>query len=269
VIVMVHGLCMSDIGAGPRAHDHARALSRDLAADVVHLRYNSGRHISTNGTEFAHLLEQFVACWPRRSVDLALVGHSMGGLVIRSACASAAAQDHRWPQRLRGIVSLGTPHHGAPMERAGQGVDLLLGTSPYTAAFTRLGRLRSAGITDLRHGAILDGDWQGGDRFLDHGDARTPQPLPVTVPCFAVAGSLTRAASGRRPRSDGLVPVASALGHHVNPALDLAIPASRQWVAYGTGHLALLRRPVVYRKLREWLAGAFDEGRAGRKCPRP
>jgi hypothetical protein len=261
VVVMVHGLCMSDLQWNRQSRDCGQALARDLSADALYLHYNSGRHISTNGAEFAALLEQLVASWPVPLHELILVGHSMGGLVIRSACAAAERGAFQWPALLGALAFLGTPHHGAPLERGGQGLDLLLAASPYTAAFTRLGRLRSAGITDLRHGSILDQDWQGRDRFLHRADLRESRPLPVAVPCFAIAGSLSKAApTGRRAaRSDGLVPVASALGRHADPRMNLNFAPAHQWVAYDVGHLDLLSNPAVYAQLQRWLAQSLSD----------
>ena len=165
IVVMAHGLCMSDTMWNRQEHDHGQRLAQDLQADVVYLRYNSGRHISTNGAEFAMLLERMVATWPVPVRDLVLIGHSMGGLVIRSACAAGEASGQRWMRPLRALVFLGTPHHGAPLERGGHGMDMLFNASRYTVAFARLGQLRSAGITDLRYGSVLDRDWTGRDRF--------------------------------------------------------------------------------------------------------
>jgi alpha-beta hydrolase superfamily lysophospholipase len=254
-VVLVHGLCMGDLQWNRESHDHGEALARDLGANALYLRYNSGRHVSTNGTELAALLHQLVESWPIPLCELVLVGHSMGGLLIRSAYAAAESGAHRWKKLLRALVFVGTPHHGAPMERGGQGIDLLLAASPYTAAFTRLSRLRSAGITDLRHGSVLDSDWRGRDRFGCRADLRQPQPLPAAVPCFAIAGSLSKATprNGRAARSDGLVPVASALGRHRDPRRDLGFAPRRQWVAYGTGHLDLLSSLAVHRQLQRWL----------------
>ena len=255
VVVMIHGLCMNDLQWKRESHDHGRALGRDLDADALYLHYNSGRHVSTNGAELAALLEQFVARWPVPLRDIVLVGHSMGGLVARSAFAAARKGGLSWAGRVRALVFLGTPHHGAALERGGHGVDRLLAASPYTAAFTRLGRLRSAGITDLRHGSVRDDDWQQHDRFAHVRDTRRPLPLPRGVPCFAVAGSLSKAAPGRgrAPRGDGLVSVASALGRHGDAERDLGIEPARQWIAYGTGHLDLLASKAVHRQMKRWL----------------
>jgi pimeloyl-ACP methyl ester carboxylesterase len=257
VVVMVHGLCTTDAIWNRRSHDHGQSLAQDMQADAVYLCYNSGRHISTNGAELAALLERMVDAWPVSLRELVLVGHSMGGLVIRSACAASEASGHKWLRLLQALVFLGTPHQGAPLERGGHGVDLLFSASPYTVALTRLGRVRSAGITDLRHGSVLDQDWLGRDRFARAGYLRHPQPLPRDVPAFAIAGSLSKGACARRraPRSDGLVPVASALGQHSDPGVALSIPSSRQWIAYGTGHLDLLSSKAVYEQMRHWLAG--------------
>ncbi len=254
-VVLVHGLCMNDVQWLYRGHDHGAALARDLGMTAVYLRYNSGRHISTNGAAFSQALDRMTKAWPVKLERIVLVCHSMGGLVSRSACLHAAATRAQWISKLTDIVFLGTPHHGAPLERAGSWVDRLVGLSPYSAPFMRLGRLRSAGIRDLRHGNLRDSDWMRDD--AGHVDGRTPTPLPKGVRCHAIATStLTEdaAMAARTPRGDGLVPIASALGQHPNPDFDLRIPASRQWVGYDINHLELLSSPLVYARIRRWLA---------------
>ena len=155
-LVLVHGLCMSDLQWTRKGHNHGAALARDLGYTPVHLHYNSGLHISTNGRAFASLVETLVDRWPVPVEELAIVGHSMGGMLSRSAYHYATAAGYDWPRYLRKIVFLGTPHHGAPLERGGAWVNTAFGLSPYTAALARLGRIRSAGITDLRYGNLLD-----------------------------------------------------------------------------------------------------------------
>jgi pimeloyl-ACP methyl ester carboxylesterase len=258
LVVLLHGLCMNDLQWKRKGHDHGAALAHDLAYTPVYLHYNSGLHISANGRAFAKLLENLVRAWPVPLTELVLIGHSMGGLVARSACHYGALAHHKWRQRLDKLVFVGTPHHGAPFERGGNWVDMLLGATPYTAPLARLGKIRSAGITDLRFGNLLDEDWEKRDRFERSGDLRVPLPLPEGVACFAIAGAL-----GKKPGSfsdhllgDGIVPLASALGRHTNPRLTLAFDDPRQWVAYGTSHLDLLSRPEVYAQIKRWLGGS-------------
>eukprot|EP01034_Spumella_vulgaris_P045189 gene45189-56272_t len=190
VVVLAHGLCMNDLQWQRNGHDHGAMLARERGYTALYLHYNTGRHISENGDAFAHKLETLLAQWPVPVEELVIVGHSMGGLVARSACHDGARAGHRWLAQLSKLVFLGSPHHGAPLERGGNWVHLLTGLTPYTAPFTRLAKLRSAGITDLRHGSLLEGDWAGRDRFA-HGNAPpAPVPLPSGVACYAVAATI-------------------------------------------------------------------------------
>ena len=248
LLVLAHGLCMNDLQWRRQGHDHGAALARDLGYTPVYLRYNSGLHISTNGRAFADQLAALLKRWPVPVAELAILGHSMGGLVARSACHYGNAAGYEWPRHLKKLVFLGTPHHGAALERGGNWVDAALGISQYTAPFARLGKIRSAGITDLRHGNLLDEDWEGRDRFEPAGDLRRSLPLPEGVDCYAIA-----AATGK-DSGDGLVLVNSALGQHEEPGRTLSIPESRQWIAHGIHHFDLLSRPEVYKKIETWLA---------------
>jgi pimeloyl-ACP methyl ester carboxylesterase len=254
LLVLVHGLCMNDIAWTREGHDHGEALAQDLGYIPLYLQYNSGRHISINGREFAATLEQLLRAWPVPVTELAIVGHSMGGLVARSACHYGAEAGHAWRRSLKKLVFLGTPHHGAPLERAGNWVDILVGISPYTAPFARLGKVRSAGIKDLRHGDLLDEDWMDRHSERTH-DSRRFVPLPAGVRCFAVAATKEPLPGGKRLKSDGLVPVKSALGQHRDPALSLPIPPSRQRVFHGLDHFDLLSSREVGACLGQWLAG--------------
>jgi len=253
--VLVHGLGLNDRHWNRKGHDHGAALARDLGYTPVYLHYNSGQHISINGRAFAELLDVALAQWPVQVEELVIIGHSMGGLVARSAYHYGAIAGHDWPRRLHKLIFLGTPHHGAPLERGGQWVDLALGKNPYTVAFTRLGRIRSAGNTDLRYGNLLDQDWDGRDRFEHVGDARQAVPLPESVQCFAIAATTGNRAGDLYDRvlGDGLVPLSSALGHHEEPHFALSFAESRQWIGYAMGHLELLDRQEVYGQIRTWL----------------
>jgi hypothetical protein len=112
--------------------------------------------------------------------------------------------------------------------------------------------LRSEGITDLRHGNLLDADWLGVSRF-DHRDLRQAVPLPAGVVCYAIASTAGGAGASGSMRGDGLVPIDSALGRHSDPAFDLGLPDDRCWLGHGTHHLDLLSDPAVYRRLLGWL----------------
>jgi len=253
VVVLVHGSSMSDRQWLRGGHDHGASLARDLGYTPVYVLYNSGLHISTNGKELAGLLERLTASWPAAIGELTIVGHSMGGLVARSACIAGDLAGHGWRRQLRRLVCIGSPHHGAPLERVGHVFQGLLGISPYSDPLSRLGRLRSAGVTDMRFGYVLDEHWSGRDRF-DHGrDPRGAMKLPDGVACYAIAGTASTKPGGRR-LGDGVVPVDSALGRHPRPELTLAFPLDHQWIGYGIGHLDLLARPEVYEVLHGWLA---------------
>lgn len=255
LLLLVHGLCMNDTQWLRGGHDHGAFLAQKLGCTPVHVRYNSGLHTSINGHELAGQIERLVAQWPALE-SITVLGHSMGGLLARAAVFYGRQMGHRWPAQFKHLIFLGTPHHGAPLERAGHGVDVLLAASPFTRPFTQLGMLRSAGITDLRHGHVLDDDWQGRGRFelaLDH---RRPLPLPEGVACFAVAATLApqRGLLADRLTGDGLVPLRSALGQHDDPARRLVFAKHSQRIVYRTGHLELLSSAVVAQQLVQWLA---------------
>ncbi|HSD61111.1 MAG TPA: alpha/beta hydrolase [Burkholderiales bacterium] len=256
LLVLAHGICMSDLQWDREGHDHGAALACDLGYTPVYLHYNSGLHISANGRAFADTLEELVREWPVPLEELVILGHSMGGLVARSACHYGRLAGHGWLRYLGRLVFLGTPHHGSPLERAGNWVDVLLGASPYSAPLARVGKVRSAGVTDLRYGNLLDEDWEGKDRFARAGDRRQPVPLPDGVACYAIAAT-EEAKRGRLAAvlpSDGLVPLDSALGRHRKPELALDFPEGRRWIAPGTGHFDLLCRAEVYARIRDWLS---------------
>ena len=121
-----------------------------------------------------------------------MIAHSMGGLVSRSACHYGKTSGHTWLNHLRKLVFLGTPHHGAPLEKGGNRIDKILQMNPYSAPFSTLGKIRSRGITDLRYGNVVDDDWKGRDRFNAGGDRRIPVPLPESVQCYAIAATLRK-----------------------------------------------------------------------------
>jgi pimeloyl-ACP methyl ester carboxylesterase len=253
LLVLLHGLCMNDLQWQRAGHDHGDALTRELGYTPVYLHYNSGLSVSTNGRILAQLMERLYDAWPVPIERLVMMGHSMGGLVARSAIQHGALLQRgglRWPSRVDDLVCLGTPHQGAPLERAGHGVDVFLSAAPYAAPLARLGKVRSAGINDLRHGNIVSGP------SGDDGTHRSAQvSLPEKTRCFAIAASMGPATGNLKAKllGDGLVPVASALGQHHEPHRHLAFAADRQAVVHDTGHLDLLSSGEVVGLLRQWL----------------
>lgn len=237
-LVLLHGLCMNEAQWRRKADGDGADFPAALAAlgyQPLGLRYNSGRAIWRNGAELATLLDELPG-------PITLLGHSMGGLVARSAIAQAGDRD--WPARLQALITLGTPHLGAPLERGGQQVQQLLAASAYSRPLAALAARRSAGIRDLAQGSLLAADEGVASRI----------PLPAGVACYAVAATTAKKPSGPPARwlGDGLVPVASALGRHREAArrLDFSDTA----VFTGLGHLALQIDPAVLAQLQAWLA---------------
>jgi PGAP1-like protein len=263
VLVVIHGLCMNDLQwttqADGKTVNHAEALATKLGYTPVYVRYNTGLHTSQNGQTLSNQLELLSALWLTPLTEISVLVHSMGGLVTRSAVHAAQHSQRQWVNKLKNIVFLGTPHHGAPLEKAGNWVDVLLGVTPYSAPFKRLVELRSAGITDLRFGNVLDSDWQGEDRFKhktkqEHSN-REHLPLPEGVACFTVAATMAakRSLLADRLIGDGLVPLNSALGVHSDPARNLAFVKSSQLIVYRTNHMAMLESAEVGGQLVDWL----------------
>ncbi len=255
LLILVHGLCMNDLqwltADNEKNHDHGQMLSEQQGWEAIYLHYNSGRSIAENGSAFSLLLEKTLANWPVAVTHLAIVGHSMGGLVARSACHHAMTTQQGWIKHLGKVVTLGTPHAGAPLEKAGRGVDVILNLTPYTAPFAKLGLIRSAGIQDLRDGLVT------------HSGAAPVWPEHVKL--FAVAGTKQRAKgpdglrkigqSLERLIGDGLVPVNSALGLKGKSKLGLPLPLtkSRQAIVYETNHFQMLGSLQVGAVLLDWL----------------
>jgi pimeloyl-ACP methyl ester carboxylesterase len=252
LVFFVHGSSLDETCWKRQGSCEPETLAASVGLTPIFLRYNSGLHVSENGSRFAALLETLVRAWPRAIRDLVFIGHSMGGLVCRSACAVAEVDSLSWRPHLKALVTLGTPHHGSPLERSGNWFECMLEISRYSAPLSTLGKIRSAGVTDLRYGTISPDDWKGRDRFRRPGDPRTAVALPHDVACFAVAGQRKA-----KVPSDGLVPVDSALGRHAKAELTLHFGSDRQFIAENTKHLELLNSRVVFQQVHAWLAEVF------------
>ena len=257
LVVFLHGLMGTefywDWGGAHPGDTYGARLASDLGCTPVYLRYNTGLHVSENGRSVAALLEELVGAWPVEVQEVALVGHSMGGLIARSAGHQGSESGQRWTERVRHMVSLGTPHLGAPLEQGAHVAAEALHALPETRMLGAFLRRRSAGIRDLRHGSLVDEDWRGRDPNALRAAACKEVPLlEGATHCF-VSATITRSprhplgrllgdilvltpsATGRgRTRR---IPFKAEHGHHVSPA----------------HHLALLNHPEVYERLRGWL----------------
>lgn len=241
LLVLVHGLCLDDRHWRRAGHDHGAALAADFGFSPLYLRYNTGLPVAENGRDLAGLLQVLFRRWPVAMEQIVVLGHSMGGLVARSACHQAEAAGHDWLAKVRKMIFLGTPHLGAPLEQGGHQVERALGLSPYSMPLSRLAEARSAGISDLRRGTVTkDG---------------SPAPLPRGVDCCAAAALLAESGEQSTARwlGDGLVPLHSALGRHRQADRALGFSRSGRWIAYGMGHMDLLSDAQVYRQLSRWI----------------
>jgi pimeloyl-ACP methyl ester carboxylesterase len=254
LVVMVHGLSLSELSWSRKGAPCIGAhLREELGCTPLYLRYNTGRHISTNGQEFAQLLEQLCEAWPVPVESLSLIGHSMGGLVIRSASWYAQRDQSTWLQQLQRVVCLGTPHHGSPVERAGHALDRAMQRIPYTEPLA-FGRRRSAGIKDLRHGDLLDEDWQGHHPDRHRPDTRRVVPLLPQVDYYFAAATLGRHQHDPLGHllGDLLVRLDSATGAHEDDLRHLNIKPENCRVFHEKNHFALLDDERVHRQIIDW-----------------
>lgn len=252
IVLCVHGWCMNDVQWLRKEHDHGRFLAK-FGYTPLYLRYNTGQHISLNGEEFAFKLEKLISAWPCDVKEIVIVGHSMGGLVTRSACYYAEHHQLSWLAKLRTFITLGTPHNGAPLAQLACWVDERVAEAPYLSALSKIADVRSSGSRDLSQGYICHADWQDEDN--ERALHRVRPALPEKVACYAIATCLGQNLNDESNRAlgDGLVPVSSALGESDAGHTNVLYSADNQWVGYGINHLDLLSHPLVASKLKEWV----------------
>lgn len=240
LVVFVHGLSESehywDRDAAAQGGSYGDRLARETTWTPVYLRANTGLPIRENGVVLADLMHRLVASWPTGVRRIALVGHSMGGLIVRAACAAKAAAEAPWTDLVTDVVTLGTPHLGAPIERGIAVGARLARHVPEAAPWGRIFEYRSRGVLDLRNGLAAD------VQHLPHARYRLVAATLASSPrhpVSEVAGDLLvryPSAIGRPRRGPEMFPGADVL--HV-PRAD---------------HFDLLNHPDVYDALRRWLA---------------
>jgi pimeloyl-ACP methyl ester carboxylesterase len=262
LVVFLHGLCETDRSWWRQAEEqygdaestHGSRLRELTGSTPIYLRYNSGLHISDNGAQLATLLDAVCTEWPVEVTSLTLVGHSMGGLVIRSACCLAMEERSDWLDAVRRIVYLGSPHLGAPLEVAATAAGVALRRLPETRPLASALASRSVGIKDLRYGDVRPSDWA---------DIRDPDawreapiecaPLLATAEHFYIGATLTRNVDHvvARMVGDALVTFPSASGD--SPRRQLAFEVDRGRHLGGLNHFDLLNHPRVWELMESWL----------------
>jgi PGAP1-like protein len=254
--VFVHGLCETDdawkLGAS-RHTPYGPRLQTELGYTPLYVRYNSGRHISENGRELMRLLDDVTRAWPVEVAEIALIGHSMGGLVSRSACHYADSAG--WPAKVRHIFTLGTPHHGAPLEKAATAATGAFARLPETRGFARALKARSSGIKDLGHGYLVDEDWldQDPDAFVQQ--AGSVIPFLACANHYFVCATVSRDANAPLGRivGDLLVLRESAWGQK-RRGERMQFPVDHYCHLGEANHFDLLNHPAIYDQIRGWLA---------------
>jgi pimeloyl-ACP methyl ester carboxylesterase len=262
IAVFIHGLCETDEswrvlppGGTPPRPTYGDRLRDELGFTPLHLRYNSGLHVSDNGRRLAELLDELALEWPVPVEEIVLIGHSMGGLVARSACHYGALEGRGWSQAVRHVFCLGTPHLGADLEKGVNVLGWALGQIPETRAFGRLVNARSAGMKDLRFGSCVEEDWRDRDPDELLHDQCAEVPFLPDPGYYFVAARLRDGPLGSL-LGDLLVrpPSASGRGSGRGRRIEFEVDNGRE--LSGLTHLDLLNHPGVYEQLRTWISRA-------------
>jgi len=266
VAVFVHGWCLTERSwwRPPREGDtrsYGQRLAEDLGFTPIYLRYNTGLHISQNGQMLAGMLERLQRLWPVPIGELILVGHSMGGLVARSASFYGMQQHHWWTAAVRHVVCLGSPHLGADLEKGVNVAAWALARLPETRALAGFLNRRSPGVKDLRFGALIEEDWRDGDPDEFLRDRCHEVPFLPSAAYHFVATTAASPALGRLV-GDCLVRSYSATG--TGRSRHIPFEADHGLTLTGLHHFDLLNHPQIYAKLREWVATAPKQIAAGR-----
>ncbi|MCA9522915.1 MAG: alpha/beta fold hydrolase [Myxococcales bacterium] len=258
ICILVHGLACNEQAWSwfhPENRDYGSLLQQDLGYTPLYLRYNSGRHVSDNGCELAQLITALCAAWPVPIEQIVLIGHSLGGLVVRSACHYGRLDGASWCHAVRRVFLLGTPNLGAPLEKLAELVSQTLKRirNPYTYLVGGLLELRSSGIKDLRFGYLVDEEWRRTpERPLRNN--RLPIPLLPGASHYVLAGTLTEDVGHLVTRwfGDCLVRLPSATGQEGSAERSIPFPRENCRVFPRLNHFDLIWHPEVYRQIRHW-----------------
>jgi pimeloyl-ACP methyl ester carboxylesterase len=248
--VFVHGYCCNEsIWAFPPSADlpdgsYGTRLQRDCGYTPFFLRYNTGLPIAESGRHLAKLLQALVAAYPLPIEEIVLIGHSMGGLVIRGACDPARAETKSWLKHVKRIIYIGTPHDGADLERFAHMTTGTLQAIPnhVTRLLGDILDLRSRGVKDLRQGKPLS----------DNG----PLPWLASANHYLLVGTLTKDPEHPVGRlfGDALVRVPRADTKTAGKTAS-EVSSPQITVFPGVHHVRLAHDAAVYRCIRKICTG--------------
>ena len=261
VAVFIHGLgeteeswrLHADRHGGGTESTYGSRLAHDLGYTPVYLRYNTGLHISENGRHLTALLDDVTAAWPAPVAELILVGHSMGGLVARSACHYAQQRSHSWVSTLRHVFYLGSPHLGAGLEQWVSRLSGVLAKLDESRPLASILDRRSAGIKDLRTPDICS-------TSIGAMPTGSQDVLAMTSPSSPGRTTMRSAPLSRRAAETHSVDWwATSSSSPQVPAVDPVeagtsrSPSSTCATSAGCITSDLLNHPSVYEAMREWL----------------
>lgn len=263
ICIMVHGLCVNESAWSAYSQQHwgkqqdfGQLLQAELDYSPFYVRYNTGRHISHNGRDLDLLIEELVENYPVKVQDIIIIGHSMGGLVARSANHYTASSHTRWHTQLSQVICLGSPHLGAPLEQVAHLGTALLDQVPFTRPIATIIRQRSIGIKDLRYGYVTDEDWTTQDQDSLTGNKRKMAQKLQHVKYSFIGSSLS--SDTQHPVAhtlgDILVPVKSSTGQHHAEELRVPYCDDRYKLLGGINHIALQNHPLAYQQIKTWLS---------------
>ena len=258
IVVFIHGLAettgswawWSTLEDGTHVPSYGERLA-EVGWTPLELGYNTGRAVGDSGDELAKLLDHLVATWPVPVAEIALVGHSMGGLVVSAAAHRGVADGHPWVDRTSHVVTLGTPHAGSWLAKGAAGAVRVLDVLPETRGLGGIIDLRSAGIRDLTHGWHPEPDPEAPDDEIRELAALLPHARHAYV---AATLGRTEGHPLSRLLGDGLVHMTSSTAPSRIGGPNVAVRHHP-----GVGHIRLVHHPAVADDLVDWLAARIDQ----------
>lgn len=259
VCILVHGLVSDETmwKFTSSEDDYGSLLETELAYTPLYLRYNSGRHISDNGQDLDFIISSLYRRYYKTLKEIVFISHSMGGLVTRSACYYGKKNKSKWVSLVSKVFFIGSPHHGAPLEKFGNLATTILEKipNPFTHLTKATINLRSAGIKDLRYGFLVEEDWKGKDPDSFVNSEKTIVPLLPKVKYYVITGTLMKDPDHFLSRffGDAIVGKESSHGKSGNKKYDLPIPGNHICEIPGITHIQLMKEPLVYKQIKQWM----------------